>query len=299
MLGTDRIHITPELLMTIAGVDEFKGTWRGLEKHTTALSLLADVAAFGKKFAAILEPLKDQVITPQIVQKLHKGLVLGADTPAQFRNEDITLEIKYADDTETIDVAEFDTILPLLTKLLSWIEEGVAENKTHPLINITVFAAVFLQISPFKEGNHTLMRFLVTLYMMKAGYAYAPYISLDGLLEEHGETFARSLRHNQRSIARGQTDWSVWIPFFTTILSAQAQTLKARLNTNKKDLAHLPTLSRKVMSLFNKHERLQMKQIVKLSRAKRSTLKLRLGELVEGGYLRRYGQARSTWYALT
>jgi DNA-binding Lrp family transcriptional regulator len=60
----------------------------------------------------------------------------------------------------------------------------------------------------------------------------------------------------------------------------------------------LPTLSGKIMKLFEDNQRLQMTQILKMTRAKRSTLKLRLHELVDAGYLKRYGQARSTWYSL-
>jgi DNA-binding IclR family transcriptional regulator len=42
---------------------------------------------------------------------------------------------------------------------------------------------------------------------------------------------------------------------------------------------------------------MSMKEIERLTRGKRSTLKLRLKELVEQGYLMRHGQARSTWYS--
>ena len=65
-----------------------------------------------------------------------------------------------------------------------------------------------------------------------------------------------------------------------------------------KELSHLPTLSARILKLFEHHNRLQMKQIVKLTNGRRSTIKLRLGEMVDEGYVKRYGNARATWYSL-
>jgi Fic family protein len=82
------------------------------------------------------------------------------------------------------------------------------------------------------------------------------------------------------------------------VLRKQKETLEQRINEKEKALTHLPTLSGRIMKLFEDNQRMQIHQIIKLTRGRRSTVKLRLGELVEGGYLKRYGQARSTWYSL-
>lgn len=298
MLGIDNIYIPHNLLMTIAKIEYFNGVWDGLEQHTTALNLLADVAAYGKKFAAVLEPLKDQPITTSLLHKLHKHLVHESGT---FRTDTITLDIQSENGTHAhkLHVAEVSDLERLTTKLLEWTERTLENKNIHPLLAISVFASVFLQISPYASGNQTMMRFLVTLYMLKAGYKYAPYIALEPIISKSTDQYAAALKHNQRSIESGETDWSVWMEYFIGVLNTQAEILQERLTDDHKDIAHLPTLSRKVMTLFKDHERLQMNDIIRLTKGQRSTLKLRLGELVEDGYLKRYGQARSTWYALT
>jgi DeoR/GlpR family transcriptional regulator of sugar metabolism len=56
--------------------------------------------------------------------------------------------------------------------------------------------------------------------------------------------------------------------------------------------------SARILALFQQHQRLQMKEIITLTNGRRATIKLRLNELSEAGYLKRYGAGRSTWYAL-
>ena len=66
MLGIKTIKITPELLLKIAEIDEFKGLWHGLEKHTTALHMLGDFADHGEDVRRLINPLKDKSLTPDV-----------------------------------------------------------------------------------------------------------------------------------------------------------------------------------------------------------------------------------------
>jgi Fic family protein len=162
---------------------------------------------------------------------------------------------------------------------------------------MAVFSAIFLQIGPFEKGNQKLIRLLMTLMMLKAGYAYAPYINIEHILIERSAAYYNALHKVQESIEEGRMDFEPWILFVLDCLKAQKDELEFRLKRSTKDLSNMPKLSIKVMKLFYKHERLQMKEIERLTRGRRSTLKLRLGELVDDGYLKRHGQARSTWYS--
>ena len=161
-----------------------------------------------------------------------------------------------------------------------------------------VFLAVFLQVSPFVQGNLRVGTFLVMLLMLKNGYAYAPYVSLDKLISDKADMVERSLAHNQESLETGRADWSRWLLCFLTLLQDQKDVLDQKLRQPETDLSHLPTLSAGIMALFKDHQRLQMKEILFFTKARRSTVKVRLQELVDQGFLKRHGQARSTWYAL-
>jgi Fic family protein len=173
------------------------------------------------------------------------------------------------------------------------VNEEIGRRELHPLLVAAVFMAVFLQAKPFAEGNMPTAIFMVMLIMLKSGYDYAPFTGLGALVSDKGDMIYEALRHNQESIELGSPRWERWVGAFMTILQDQKEILYRRLYSR-----HLPKLSAKIMALFKHHKRLQMGQIVKLTNGRRPTIKLRLGELVEGGYLRRYGAGRSTWYAL-
>lgn len=297
MLGIESIQITPQIMMRAAQVDEFKGLWAGLETYTTGLQLLSDVAAHGAKVQRVLSPLKDKEITTDIIKALHAVQTGGSGASAYKTGENQLPMSKGHKVFGTLDAAAPEQVGPLMDKLVAWLNETFARGDMHPLIVIAVFTSVFLQIAPFETGNFRTVRFLILLLMLKADYRYAPFVPLDRVMEEHAHEVYIALKHNQESLEDGKPDWSKWLSCFFDLLVRQKNILDERLNEKDKDLSKLPTLSARVMRLFEEHDRLQMNDIVKLTRGRRSTLKLRLAELVDQGYLRRHGRARSTWYS--
>ena len=297
MLGIESIQITPKLMMRASQIDAFKGLWLGLETYTTGLQILSDVAAHGAKVQRVLSPLKDKEITPEIIKALH-AVQTGGKGASAYKTADNLLPVSRGDTViGELETAAPEHVEPLINKLLGWLNESLTRREMHPLIVIAVFTAVFLQISPFETGNMRTVRFLILLLLLKSDYRYAPYVPLDRIMEDEGERVFRALSHNQESLEQGRPDWSAWLNCFFDLLVQQKNILDERLNEKDKDLSKLPTLSARVMRLFEEHDRLQMNDIVKLTRGRRSTLKLRLGELVDQGYLRRHGRARSTWYS--
>ncbi len=289
----DSIKITQDILLRVAEIDEFKGLWNGLDRHTTGLNLLGDVADFGANFKRVLGPLREQDLTPEMIRVLH-----GAQTAEKGKPQGASA-FRTGDSDDNFETAAPEDIAPLMKKLIAWLNGAMKKRDMHPLMVIAVFTAVFLQIAPFAKDNMKVARMLATLLMLKAGYGYAPYMPLDKIMVKKSDNILRALRMNQESLAAGRPEWGGWLLCFLSVLQEQKETLQDRLNAKEKDLSRLPTLSAKIMNLFEDHQRLQMKQIVKLTNGRRSTMKLRLGELVETGYLKRNGSARSTWYSLS
>src|SRR6185437_9344167 len=80
----------------------------------------------------------------------------------------------------------FETTSPLETpikmqELLAWTNEAFEKKTLHPLI--VIFIVIFLAIHPFQDGNGRLSRLLTTLLMLKTGYVYSPYSSLESVIE--------------------------------------------------------------------------------------------------------------------
>jgi len=77
----------------------------------------------------------------------------------------------------------------LMEKLLSWHAKEEADPILHPLLRIAVFNVVFLAIHPFQDGNGRLSRILTNLMLLRAGYSYACYTSLESVTEHNKEAY--------------------------------------------------------------------------------------------------------------
>jgi len=297
MLSVNKITITPSVLKSIAEIDEFKGAWNALEKHTTALQLLGDVASFGQNFRKMMDPLREKHVDQDMLAKLHM-VVSRQAAPEPLKGKHMPIVVQHgAKMIGTLDTAAPDEVPALMDNLLAWLDTAEKDEAFHPLLVIALFSVLLLQIGPYEQGNQKLMRLLVTLLMLRAGYNYAPYISFEQILSERSAAYFNALKATQDNIEEGRMDFAPWIGFFLDALAAQKEQLEEKILRAGKDISGLPALSLKIMKLFEDKERLQMKEIERLTRGRRSTLKLRLAELVEQGYLKRHGQARSTWYA--
>ena len=297
MLSANKIHITPSVLKSIAEIDEFKGAWNALEKHTTALQLLGDVASFGQNFRKMMDPLREKQVDQDMLAKLHM-VVSKAEAPESLKGKHMPIVVQHGENIiGTLETAAPEEVPSYMKNLLGWLQKAEQDSEFHPLLVIALFSVLLLQIGPFEQGNQKLMRLMVTLLMLRAGYNYAPYISFEQILAERSVAYFNALKATQDNIEEGRMDFAPWITFFLEALAAQKDQLEDNIARAGKDISGLPALSLKIMKLFEDKERLQMKEIERLTRGRRSTLKLRLAELVEQGYLKRHGQARSTWYA--
>jgi Fic family protein len=64
--------------------------------------------------------------------------------------------------------------------LLDWHRKTEGDTGLHPLLRSGVFVVIFLAIHPFQDCNGRLLRILTTLLLLRSGYAYVPYSSLEG-----------------------------------------------------------------------------------------------------------------------
>jgi len=77
----------------------------------------------------------------------------------------------------------------LMERLLEWNAKEERDPILHPLLRIAVFNVVFLAIHPFQDGNGRLSRVLTNLMLLRSGYAYASYSSLESVIEHNKEAF--------------------------------------------------------------------------------------------------------------
>ncbi|WP_246707218.1 Fic family protein [Mesorhizobium sp. NZP2077] len=93
----------------------------------------------------------------------------------------------------------FETATPFDTpkrmkELIEWTRGTLNEQSLHPLLVVAIFIVVFLEIHPFQDGNGRLSRVLTPLLLMRIGYAYVPYSSLESVIENSKEGYYLALR---------------------------------------------------------------------------------------------------------
>jgi Fic family protein len=180
----------------------------------------------------------------------------------------------------------FETATPfdtprLMAELIAWVNAERERRHLHPLLLVGIFVVVFLEVHPFQDGNGRLSRILTTLLLLRAGYAYVPYSSLESVIERSKEAYYLALRQTQGTIRTPAPDWQPWLVFFLRSLSEQVRRLEKKIEREKLGLAALPELSLRVVEFAREHGRVTMSQAIALTGASRNTLKQHLRHLVE------------------
>jgi Fic family protein len=186
----------------------------------------------------------------------------------------------------------------LMTELVEWTTEALSHRALHPLLVTAVFVVVFLDIQPFEDGNGHLSRSLTTLLLLRAGYAYVPYSSLESVIEQSTEAYHLALRGTQQTRRTHEPDWEPWVMFFLGALQQQKRRLESRVERERKILGQLPELSLRIYELTKERGQVKVQDILRATDAARGTVKDHLNHLIRDGYLVRHGNGKGAWYSL-
>jgi len=197
----------------------------------------------------------------------------------------------------------FETASPfdtprLMTELVSWVSDERAKARLHPLLIVSIFVVVFLEIHPFQDGNGRLSRVLTTLLLLQTGYAYVPYSSLESVIEANKEGYYLALRQTQGTIRSDAPNWQPWLMFFLRTLAEQVRRLEKKVEREIIVLAPLPELSLQIVEFAREHGRITMAEAIKLTGSSRNTLKQHFRDLVERQHLEPQGSGRGAWYGI-
>lgn len=182
--------------------------------------------------------------------------------------------------------------------LFFWTREQLEQKTLHPLLIIGIFIVVFLAIHPFQDGNGRLSRILTTLLLLKSGYVYVPYSSLESIIENSKESYYLALRRTQSSLKLESPDFGPWLIFFLRALQKQKIHLERKISREKELTLHIPELAAQVIAIIHEHGKVGIGEIEKMTGANRNTLKKCLSDLTSQGMILRLGKGKATWYSL-
>ena len=184
-----------------------------------------------------------------------------------------------------------------MADLVGWTRLRLDRQDLHPLLAIGVFVATLLAIHPFQDGNGRLSRILTTLLLLRGGYAYVPYSSLERVIEQNKDGYYLALRKTQRSLGTDTPDWQTWLSYFLTALRQQKDHLARKVDRERLLLGDLPDLSARILEISRERGRVTVADAAKTTGTSRNTVKDHIRALAAAGHLTRHGAGRGTWYA--
>lgn len=257
-----------------------------------------EVAGYARVMDLVFESWRELTLREGHLKQLHRELLVHSPKDERHRGEWKALPNHleaFDPDGHSLGgifetVSPFDTPREMATLLTSTNEELTA-RRHHPLFVIGTFVVRFLAIHPFQDGNGRLSRALTTLLLLRSGYEFVPYSSLERVIEENKDSYYRALR-------RAQTDESrlgEWLTFFLRCLVAQKDVLARRVERERL-LTSLHPLEEQVLQLTRERGHLSLAEALTLTKANRNTLKRHFRDLVESGHLRLLGKGRGARY---
>jgi Fic family protein len=263
-----------------------------------------EVAGYAEVMEIIFQNFSEIPITENYIKQLNTMLLRHSDKDERHRGE----YKKHSNSVEAFNgegkslgtvfqtTPAFDTPYEM-QRLVYWTVQTLEDNSYHPLIVVAVFNVYFLAIHPFQDGNGRLSRILVTLLMLKIGYSYIPYSSLESIIEKNKDAYYLALQRTQKTLKQDKIDWQPWLHFFLSGLKRQ----KDHLNDKTRGLVQYAELSHEsmlIMQYVDLHDRMTISQAESIiTTIKRPTIKKRITDLVNQGLLVRHGKARGVWYS--
>ena len=264
-----------------------------------------EVAGYAQVMDAVFASWRDMDVTENHIRQLHRDLLRHSGKDQRHRGAWKTAPNSIAafDETGRQIGVVFETATPFdtpgrMVELIDWYNTATRDRELHPLLLIGVFVVVFLEIHPFQDGNGRLSRILNTLLLLRAGYAYVPYSSLESVIEQSKEAYYLALRQTQGTIRSDSPDWEPWLGFFLSALQRQMHRLRVKIERERLLMGSLPEVSAQLLDLVRDHGRLTIGDAERLSGQNRNTLKQHFRNLVEHGHLNQQGSGRGVWYEL-
>lgn len=264
-----------------------------------------EVAGYAEAMELVFQSWADITITENHIKQLHRDLLKYSSKDEHHRGHYKTTSNNVAafdERGQQIGVV-FTTATPfdtpqLMRELVDFVNQAIETKQLHPLLVVGFFIVVFLEIHPFQDGNGRLSRILTTLLLLRAGYAYVPYSSLESVIEQSKESYYLALRQTQGSIRTGTPNWQPWIIFLLRALQQQKQRLAKKIEREKIVLSSLPELSVQILEYARQHGRVTIGDMVKITGISRNTLKGHFRQLLGKSHLVLHGSGRGAWYTL-
>ena len=264
-----------------------------------------EVAGYAEAIDLIFDSYDEIQINENHIKQIHGVLLKFSTKDARHRGEykKFPNHVEaFSGDGKSLGII-FETASPFETpfkmaELVEWFNTEWEKRDFHSLLVIAIFLIHFLAIHPFQDGNGRLSRILTTLLLLKSGYSYAPYSSLERVIEDNKDQYYLSLRKAQSTLQTDNSTINAWILLFLASLNKQISVLESKIETEKL-MTQLPPLSQDIIQIARQHGKITVREACRITGANRNTIKAHIKELVKTGGLEMAGRGKGAWYKLS
>ena len=285
---------------------EIEALFANINRQSFATRDEQEVAGYSDVINTIFENYASIPLSENYIKQLHKILLNYSDKDTRHRGE-------YKKDSNRVAAFDangneigsiFETATPfdtprLMSETVKWTNDALTDKFFHPIIAIGVFVIHFLSIHPFTDGNGRLSRALTVMLMLRSGYTYMPYASMESIIEATKDAYYRALRGTQKTIWNDKIDYEPWLTFFVRALVAQKRQLEDKIaKARGASAAKLSATQNQILELFHKTPELTMPQIVSAMDKNPETIRKAVQALVKRGHISKQGTTRGVFYTL-
>lgn len=258
-----------------------------------------EVAGYFEALDLIVETYQDIPISETSIKSLHNTLLRYSEKDewhrGGYKQLSNNVEAKLPDGTTKIvfKISEpgYETD-ELMRALVNWY---ALDQSSHPLVKCAIFAYEFVSIHPFQDGNGRMSRLLSTLLLLKNGYSWVQYVSLEHEIELRKQEYYTELRRCQAQ--RPQEDVTPWVYYFLSVLDSNREHLQYKLEQSGM-ASQLSPVQKSILAYIGNHPGCQSGEIAKSLNLALPTVKRILNELVSIPLLDKHGSGRGTNYSV-
>jgi Fic family protein len=261
-----------------------------------------EVQGYYELLKNIFEAWQKIKLTEGCIKSFHKELLKFVEKDASHRGRYKQRENKVhmvSDAGQSLGIL-FDTTPACLTpkemlELVEWTNSVLLKQSHHPLLLIANFLVEFLKIHPFQDGNGRLSRILTNFLLLKAGYAFVPYVSHERIIEEHKADYYLALRRSQKTFGKNRENILPWLDFFLKTVLVQAEAA-LRLLSAENLQALLTEKQKMVWDYFEQYDAATPRELAQYTGIPRPTINQILNKLLRFKKIVRLGEGRGVRY---
>lgn len=263
-----------------------------------------EVKGYAELLTLIYESHADIPLTENLIKQLHRVLLGHSGKDERHRGEYKKLPNDVVRKRgEVIEEVVFKTATPfdtprLMTELMEATKSAFEDPTLHPLVVVGRFVVDFLAIHPFQDGNGRLARALTTLLLLRTGYDYVPYASLERVIEDNKPQYYVALRETQVAMRANASDFGAWLFFFLRALKAQQASLASKLQLEKAML-DLSAVQQRIADLIAARVRMTGPEIARELSLTDRAARYHLDILRSRGIVSARGKKRGAYYTMS